>query len=269
VLPIREHLAEWRDFIVRHSADPAYAETLRKRPTQAFYLLLPYLVLRATGFRASYYEDTVKRLHRWGYLRSIEMVPYRILDRQYFLWKSGYLRRESNWQQLYRNTILGRSRNVVYLDQDAAYSITHTLFYLTDLGSRPPAITVSEVKRVTRIVECLLVHYWRLGNWDLVGELLINLNCLGMHQSLFWRGASRAFLQAWRGDGAVPANGVGERELASGQGLARDTRIFPVCYHTTLVGMLYCLTALDKLSNGEAIPAVEPKERDNSRATLA
>jgi hypothetical protein len=246
-LPLSENLLTWRSFILRHCENPAYAEMARKRPPQALHLLLPYLALRATGYRSPFHEETLKRLKRWGFPRASEVVPYRLLERQHLLWKSKYLHREPNWYRLYRNTILGRRCSLVYLDQEAAYSITHTLFYLTDFGNRPLLLKAVEVKYITEVVECLLVHYWRLGHWDLVGELLINLNCLGTHESPFYAGASRAFQNAWRNDGAVPAERDSVKKLQSRTELEKDDLIFRACYHTTLVGVIYGSTALNRL----------------------
>jgi len=243
---LRENLVPLRAFILEHSEHPAYGEMTRKRPPQAFYLLLPYLILRATGYRASYHEDTLKRLRRCGYPRAMEMemVPYRLLDQQYFLWKSGYSTREPNWYRLYRDTILGRRCSAVYIDHGAAYSITHTLFYLTDFGNHPLPLTVTDIEHATNVVECLLVHYWRLAHWDLVGELLSNLHCLGKRNSPFYSGAAMAFQRARRSDGAIPADQACEKELLSAQSPERGDLMFRACYHTTLVGVIYCFTGV-------------------------
>ena len=245
-LPLSESLPAWRAFIIQHCEDQAYLEMCRKNPPQAYYFLLPYLMLRLTGHRDVNYEETLTFLRRWGYPEATEVVPYRLFDRQYFLWKAGCLGREPNWGWLYRRTFLGRNRSLVYIDDDAAYSITHTLFYLTDFGDRPAPLTATEVERITRIVQCLLIHYWRLGRWDVMGELLINLNCLNRHESQFYAGAARAFQNAWRSDGAVPADRSAEKGLQSARKADRPAEAFRLCYHTTLVGVLYCATLLNR-----------------------
>src|SRR5216683_1909756 len=163
-LSLDNSLVTWRKFILDHCEYQPYAEVARKRPALAIYFLLPYLMLRTGGYTSCYYEDTLRRLERWGYPRATEVVPYRFMDQQYFLWKSGYLSREPKWYKLYRDTILPHVRSSVYIDRDAAYSITHTIFYLTDFGNRPAPLSEREIRRILDLVKSLLIHYWRLFN---------------------------------------------------------------------------------------------------------
>ncbi|MBV7326979.1 hypothetical protein KFU94_01695 [Chloroflexi bacterium TSY] len=268
-LSLSEKLPAWRAFIRQHCENPVYAEMARKRPPQGFDLLLPYLMLRATGYQSPFYEDTLTRLRRWGFPEAFEVVPYRLLDRQHLLWKSGYLHREPDWYRLYQKTVLGCRCSLAYLDLDAAYSITHTMFYLTDFGNRPTPLKAVEVEYITEVVECLLVHYWRIGHWDLVGELLINLNCLGKCDSPFYAGAAQAFQHVWRSDGAVPADRSSEKKLQSSQILEKDDLIFRHCYHTTLVGVLYCSTALNHFGDHNEILPSESNEGRCSSTKVA
>jgi hypothetical protein len=251
--PLNEYLSlisilpTWRNFISRHCEKAAYAETVRKRPAQAYYLLLPYLMLRSGGYHSPYYEETMKRLQRWRYLMPTEVVPYRRLDQQYIFWKSGYLNREPNWYRLYKRTVLNNRCRLAYIDKDITYSITHTLFYLTDLGDHPIPLRPAEIKHIAEVLECLLFHYWRLADWDLVCELLINLNCLDARDSAFYSGASAAFRKACRRDGAIPASQMCEEKICSTPSSEPGETIFQLCYHTTLLNVLYCATALNQL----------------------
>ncbi len=246
-LSLAKTLPAWRAFLTGQCEHRPYAEMARKHPAQAYAFLLPYLMLRATGYRSPYHEDTFERLRHWGYPEATEAVPYRQLERRYILWKSGYLPHEPSWLRLYRDTVLARSRSPVHLDQDAAYSVTHTLFYLTDMGNRPAPFEAREVDRVTGLVECLLVHYWRLAHWDLVGELLVCLNCLHKWDSDLDAQAAKGFLRAWRSDGAVPAERRAAEETRAACGAGQEERAFRECYHTTLVGVFYCCTGLNEI----------------------
>ncbi len=238
-------LPRWRAFLVAECERRAYAEMARKRPSQAYALLLPYLMLRAGGYRAPYHEETLARFGRWGYPAAAEVIPYRLLDRHYFLWASGALRREPRWVALYRDTTLAHDVRLAYLDREGAYSVTHTLFYLTDFGERPLPLPPAEAARVTGIVECLLLHYWRVAEWDLVGELLISLHCLDVPASPLACGAARAFAGAQLPNGAVPAE-TPDAATEPGERGEDDACHFRSCYHTTLVNVLYCATALHR-----------------------
>ena len=216
---------------------------------------MSYLALRSSGYRSTYHEETLRLVRRWGYPAVTETVPYRVLNNQYFLWKSGLTRREPSWQTLYKRTILARAHCIAYLDRDDAYSITHTLFYLTDFGNRPLPLPDSEQTRINEIIEALLVHYWRTSYWDLVGELLINLECLNMGKSVCYTGSANAFQQAWLKNGAVPPHPIESKpdhvdptnnEKGADEDKSADerTKFFWRHYHTTLVGVLYCALTL-------------------------
>jgi hypothetical protein len=254
---LQTSLELWRRFIIGECQKRPYAEAARRYPAQAFNLLVSYLALRASGYRSTYHEETLRLVHRWGYPSVTETVPYRVLNNQYFLWKSGLTRREPSWQTLYKRTILARAHCIGYLDRDDAYSITHTLFYLTDFGNHPLPLPDSEQTRIKEIVEALLVHYWRTSYWDLVGELLINLECLNMGKSVCYTGSANAFQRAWLKNGAVPPHPVESKpdhvdprnnDKGADEDKSADerTKFFWRHYHTTLVGVLYCALTLSR-----------------------
>ncbi len=243
---VYSYLHAWRDpgfsgfdrrlyeFLVASIAALPYAQVLRRQRLPGFAFLIPYLMLRPTGYRSDYYEESIRRLRRNGYLRGTEEVPYRILEREHILWRAG-CRREPRWKTLYSATTLAGCRRVLGLDEEAAYSVTHTLFYLTDFGNRDATFDHPETLRVERIVESLLVHSWRTGNWDLVGELLVSLNCLRRPLSPLRRVVEATFREAISGEGGWPS-GEPKRtdEAASSE--------FWAHYHATLVAILYCAT---------------------------
>jgi hypothetical protein len=183
------------------------------------------------------------------------VVPYRALEREHALWKSGWTRDEPSWRRLARATVLLQCDNPAAFDDEGAYSVTHTLFYLTDFGNREAPLRRSERDRAVDTVECLLLHYWRIGHWDLVGELLVNLNCLRKRGSPIYEAAARAYHAAWRDDGSVPGTqramrASRGREVAGprdgGKAATRKaSRPFRLRYHPTLVAVLYCATAIN------------------------
>ena len=255
---LAEHLPAWRSFLVERSDDPVFAQRARKSPATALAYLIPYLMLRSTGHRSAYHEDTLALLGRRNLLRAAELVPYRVMEREHALWKSGWARQEPRWRRLARATPLLRCDSLALLDDDAAYSATHTLFYLTDFGNREADLSPAELDRAVDTVECLLLHYVRTGHWDLVGELLVNLNSLRRCGSPIYEAAVRAYHAAWRPDGTVPGTrreagpsperaAAGARRQRDGRG-AKVSRLFRRRYHPTLVAVLYCATALNPRS---------------------
>ncbi|HVO78754.1 MAG TPA: hypothetical protein VMT39_01925 [Candidatus Bathyarchaeia archaeon] len=217
-------------------------------PSYAYAILLPYLTLRPTGYRSSFHEESLRLAWASGFLFAVEVVPHRVLDREYFLWKAGLRDSEPCWSTLYANTALAAAKDALHIDREAAYAITHTLFYLSDWGRRVPPFEEEEYARVTSILDCLVVHYWRLHHWDLLGELLVNRLALLAPWSPLATGASTAFLNAWRPEGCVPGEGLEIEGLEKAPRSEHESIIFRECYHTTLVGVFYCVSTLQSRS---------------------
>ena len=239
-------LRRWRQFLLKHCEDRAYAELGRRRPASAFALSLPYLSLRTSGHRSSFHEETLRNARARGVLATAETVPHRVLDREYFLWKSGLSSQAPAWLELYANTALAVIPDDLHIDREMAYAITHTLFYLTDWGRRPPPFDIAETGRVTRILDCLIVHYWRLSHWDLLGELLVNRVSMSVGASRLATAAAIAFLNAWRPEGCIPGEGLEIKGLNQSLPAERQSIMFAECYHSTLVGVIYCVSALER-----------------------
>ncbi len=215
----------------------------RKKPSITFPFIMPYLMMRSSGYRSDYYGETLQFLDRWGFIEAIEFVPFRFLDWQFMYWKSGYEDRNPDWSQLYSQTLLARCKNHLFLDDEATYSITHTLFYLTDFGNYQLFFSQPEVTRIIDTLESLLIHNVRLQNWDITGELLINLSYIGQPSYLYLE-TTKLFLQAWKTDGSVsPNRKIEQMKLNEEDRFWND-------YHTTLVAILFCAIALRQAKQG-------------------
>nr|WP_161515203.1 hypothetical protein [Priestia megaterium] len=227
-------------FICSQFENPLYAQMPRKNPIDSYPCLVGYLMLRATGYQNPYYEETLEFLKRNGYLYACEEYPYRILERNLLLWRSKYLTQEPEWYSVYQSSILAEEVNPIYLDDMHVYCITHTLFYLTDFGNRPLRLPNKEIRRIVHLLESLLLHYVRIGNWDLVGELLINLTSLNQNNSIIYSECSTIFQSVWKQDGSVPRN----KEIVQLSHTYTNEELFNGHYHSTIVGIMYCITAL-------------------------
>src|SRR5687768_11514810 len=73
-LPLPRFLPVWEEFLLHECQAPAYAELARKRLAEGFDTLVPYLMLRATGHRDDYHEETLARLRRMGFPEATERV---------------------------------------------------------------------------------------------------------------------------------------------------------------------------------------------------
>ncbi|PTL39103.1 DUF6895 family protein [Alkalicoccus saliphilus] len=242
-LEFEAEISNWQSFFENHLKNKLYAEAVRKRPKEAYHMMFPYLQLRSTGYKSGYYEESHQYMINWGHYDSIELVPFRKMDLEYFLWKSD-LQGEPDWIKHFPSTILGRFQSTITLDESAAYSITHTLFYMTDFGNRSLSLSQSDIDEIANVLEALLIHYWRVGHYDLMGELLINLTFLEKNNTYLYRNARNAFLNAWNEDGSIPAMKNKRNESEQSE--------FSFCYHTTLVGVLLCAVEINKTLQKEA-----------------
>ncbi len=231
---VAERLALIQEVLVEFLSDPRISEWVRKLPAYFSPYIVAYLPARSAGIRIAGMEEAVKALRRAGYPQGLEMTPYRELELQYMCWKAGVLRRPPAWGEVYRRTTLARCRNPVYFSLPEVYSVTHTLFYLTDIAG-PAQIAAGERDRAIGIVEPLALHYWRKPDWDLTSELLLNLVALDRFETPFFQMAFEAILENWRPDGALPGPAFSERKNDASR---RD--VFEGCYHTTLVGLMLC-----------------------------
>ena len=227
-------LSRIRDFLCRLFSSRELAEWLRKSPAHYSPSAIGYLALRATGERIGCFEYTLKRLHSGGFPDCLEIEPYREIELKYMLWKSGLRRSRPGLERSFRATTLGRGGNPIYLSNSEVYSITHTLLYLTDFAG--PCTNFHEDERLNaiEITRALLTHFWRMQDWDLTSELLLNLVALDCADDRCFASAFRAVSSALRPDGAVP----GPHFSASHPESKDDTWIFKQCYHTTLVSLL-------------------------------
>lgn len=242
-LPFNKHLLIWEKFLLNHCKERTFA--MRAGNTYSggnYFYILPYLMLRSAGHHFEYHDQIIKKLIKWGYFQSKELLPFRDLEIDYTLWKSGLITCEPDWEKWYKTTVLANFKHPLFFNKESAYAITHTIFYLTDFGNKLMPISHKEHKRVTEVVEYLLFHYWRIGNWDLTGELLISLNYLGKAESIIYKEAARVFRLNWNNTGYFPPNKE-YQNLSTKENYEKDL-IFKRCYHTTLVAVLYAASEI-------------------------
>jgi hypothetical protein len=229
----RSHLLAVRKFLLRWLSDPLLTEWLLKSPSHYSPSAIAYLALRATNERISGFEDALRRLKSAGFPQCLEQTAYRALELEYILWKSGFTKRKPRCGAHFRASAFALMRNPIYLSDPEVYSITHTLLYLTDFAG--PHQLPGEIRaRGVHIVRSLLVHYRRIRDWDITGELLLNLVGLDSYDDALFTNSLCSVCAAQTGDGAVPG------PTYSASDSKADTRayIFEHCYHTTLVSML-------------------------------
>ncbi len=236
-------LRNWKAFVIETCSSSRYRDALERSPHDVAVVVFPYVLLRAIGVRMRRCEAAVARLTALGFPDSIEMVPHRELDRRYFYWRAGLLRREPDWKSLYRRTALARMKSVLHVDLWTAYAITHTIFYLGRFGNDRCIGSCASAIRMARIVDSLLIHYCRIGNWDLVGELLIDAASLPDVDRTIYATCFERFCRTWEDDGSHGPDAA-PIEPAPADDRSAPVDRFGQVYHTTLVGILACESGL-------------------------
>ncbi|GGP64784.1 DUF6895 family protein [Saccharothrix coeruleofusca] len=147
-----------------------------------------------------------------------------------------------DWPSLTRATWLGQTPPPWAIDWMTGYSVTHTVFHLTDWGARPDGLPADMTAYVTDWLPVWIDIWSEVGQWDLVGELLIVGVCLPRPRLDAAEWARLAALQ--HADGMVPRDG----EPVTG---SPDQR-FLNHQHTTVVATVAGTLALSRLLNGAA-----------------
>jgi len=189
---------------------------------------------RAPPFEPAYFEA----LRSTEYLHGMDRLPYREMDLQYGLSKVGRPESEAKLPVLFRDTAFGRGQLIPRYSVDDIYSLTHALFYLTDLGIRSldTVLDGPTRHRLRRDLIQLTVVMIRGDNCDVLGELLICWIMCGIEASptetaIMNAGLDRMLVRMTP-DGAVPPTSDVRKRLLSGDAGFADV------YHTTLVAAI-------------------------------
>jgi hypothetical protein len=231
-------------FLEQALCDPLPVYIVLQKPWHYNYYLGLYLIMRAAGHHNELWEEALTRLKSQGYPDILESSPYRKLENRYYHALVGIRpHHKPHWKSSeYRATTLGKCRNPIRLTTLESYSVTHTLFYLTDFSESDNSVPEKERKRIMEIVKTLLFHYWRKRNWDMSGELLLNSLALQRDDIPWFNNAAFDLLNAWRSDGALPGPSFQQVDITMGSN--DSLQAFPHLYHTTLVGILFCAAYL-------------------------
>lgn len=181
-----------------------------------------------------------------GYFEGMDRLPYRDMDLAYNLARVVSTDYEKEIPVWFRSTAFGRRQHIVRYSIDDVYSLTHAIFYLTDLGLRAPdtLLDVETAGRLRTELATLTGAMLRADNTDVLGELLLcwlfcGIQRTGLNGVIFAHGLRQMMAAAT--DGAVAPTAAIFRQTRAGEAT------FKQLYHTTLVGaFLFNLLAENK-----------------------
>jgi hypothetical protein len=178
-------------------------------------------------------------LNSIGYFQGTDRMPYRDMDLAYNLARMVSPEYDKDLAMWFQSTAFGREQHIVRYTIDDLYSLTHAIFYLTDLGLRDVDELLDEATcdRLRRELSTLTAAMLRADNTDVLGELaLCWIFCRvpdnRLNRIIFDEAIHRVMASATK-DGAIAPT-------ASIFGQAREAQAtFHQLYHTTLVGAFF------------------------------
>lgn len=143
-----------------------------------------------------------------------------------------------DWNTLSAATWLGARPEPWAIDWMTAYYMTHTVFHLTDWGARPEGLNAEITAYLWTWLPVWIDVWLEIGEWDLVGELLIVGACLEepYRNSHHWA----AFAAVQHPDGLVP------RDAEPVEGTPQQ--IFTAHQHTVMVAIVAGTLATARIS---------------------
>lgn len=222
--------------------------TLDRRYARQFELM--YAALAPAGADTGAPRAVLARLASDGYLVPRRKPPYLHLEARYYADLARAEHEFAPYRELYATSLLARADTVPTAELDVCV-VTHTVFYLSDFGLRDPGLTGEERRRALAVVTRLTDHCVELGEWDLLGKLVLAQHCLGADPAVTPSGAAglRLLAAVQEADGAIPGRSDVRRAAAD----ATEEDRFRKSYQATLVTALAALTVLGGRSGGPAL----------------
>ncbi|MFF1510370.1 DUF6895 family protein [Streptomyces sp. NPDC058326] len=210
--------------------------TLDRRYARQFELM--YAALAPAGAVTDAPRSVLARLASDGYLAPRRKSPYLHLEARFYADLAGAEHRFAPYRELYEASLPARAGALPVADLDVCV-VTHTVFYLSDFGHRDPGLTEEARRRALHVVERLTEHCVGLGEWDLVGKLVLAQYCLGADPLDTPSGAAglRMLAGVQTPGGAIPGRSVLRRAPAG----ATPVDFFRKSYQATLVTALATL----------------------------
>lgn len=175
-------------------------------------------------------------LNQIGYFQGMDRLPYRAMDLAYNLGRVVSADYEKDLPRCFASTAFGRRQHIVRYTIDDIYSLTHAVFYLTDLGLRPAdqMLDPEIAERLRGELATLTAAMLRADNADVLGELLLCWMFCGIKRNFLNQAildhAIHQMTAAVTKDGAIAPSATIFRQASE------DRATFKQLYHTTLVG---------------------------------
>ena len=222
------------------SERPSYRELISRDRRALMLYAGTYAALRLCGKDDQEFRHLIEQSVSTNYGAHFERIPYRYLDMLHTFELAGIPSGGPSLQEVMPLTLLASNPNTLELSRGDMYALTHAVFYASDFGQRPvPWPAGTDAQQVTRMLEGCLALTLSQSDADLVGEMLMSLQCIGAAPSCVQDEADE-WLDSWQEvTGRLEGpQGILPPDLAMANPEWRD---WATAYHTTIVAVLAML----------------------------
>ena len=220
-----------------------FSDRLLRSPEELVLFVEIYASLKAVGDEPEYSRELIQRVIDAGYPAFTERLPHRVMDLVSCLERGGFQHSLPSLSRLRDVSILARVPCPIVLNEDALYFFTHVIMFLYDFGSqRRPVLSQRFIYRLRPALSSLVVAMCQERHWDLLAEMLLCWDCVGLPHDQFYVKGWNELLNTQDHNGAVPGP---EWALQLYQKVKREPdkpldaeSYFAHHYHTTLVSVI-------------------------------
>lgn len=223
---------------------------LAMHPHQVWRRTVPHVLLTAVGNRDEDFDAYAAARCARALSHAVDQPPTVLAERRWIT--SVWGRQLPPLPEPSAGTVLTRPFDLLDRLRETTYGLTHHLFYVTDFGATPVALTRPALLDE---VDALVIRYLEHGDYDLVGELLMAWPQLRRPWSPVAAFAFRVLAHVEDAVGLLPCGNLDPARLATLTGPERTRYARAASYHTALVMGFACAVALRP---GCAPPATLP-----------
>ena len=256
-----EHIKKLISLLVSVQKNPAFTDRLPRSPVEFVLFVEVYASLRSVGHDDLDQRELIQRIIDARFLDHSERLPHRAMDIVSCLEWGEFRHNLPSLESLYATSILARVPNAGFLDEDAVYFVTHVIMFLYSFGTRRDIpVPLEQTNALQTLFSNLLIACAQEHHWDLLAELLLCWDCIGLAPTFISQRAWEELLKVQKEDGAIPGPEWAERLLKAQK--TNETRpedvYFDHHYHTTLVSIIAGCVHLNQLETFPAQPEDAP-----------
>jgi hypothetical protein len=235
-----------------------FQDRLLRSPGEFTLVCHVYAALRQLGHDNLDQRELIQRVIDFGLVEHVERLPHRMMELRMLAEWGNFRHAWPSWEALWESSILRRVPSVLYLDEMSTYALTHVIMFFYGFGTKQDVVApCANIQSLRDMLSMLLVDSCQERHWDLLGELLLCWDCIGLEETPIYERAWETFLSR-QVDGAFPGpeKALAGKTVIDGQHNADKEReaYFSHHYHTTLVGIIAASLHNHRVKRAPSLP---------------